>query len=144
MAGYSGTPLAKKLGIGANTTLTLVGAPAELASLLHGPAPGPGTSQVVVIFAARAPDMEGAFREALIDLVADGAIWCAWPKRSAGIPTDITENLLREMFLPTGLVDNKVAAIDQTWSGLRFVVRKELRPDWGRRSKGDQGPGLRA
>jgi hypothetical protein len=132
VAGYSGTPLAKKLGIGSNTELILVNAPAPLASLLREPHPEPGTPQVVVIFADRAADLERSFREALADLAADGAVWCAWPKRSAGIPTDITENLLREMFLPTGLVDNKVAAIDQTWSGLRFVVRRELRPAWGR------------
>jgi hypothetical protein len=60
----------------------------------------------------------------------DGSIWIAWPKKSSGVETDITENTLRELFLPTGIVDNKVCAIDETWSGLRFVVRKENRAGW--------------
>ena len=60
----------------------------------------------------------------------NGAFWIAWPKRSSGVPTDLTEDVLREVCLPTGMVDNKVCAIDDTWSGLRFVVRKENRAAW--------------
>ena len=61
-------------------------------------------------------------------LPPDGGLWIAWPKRSSGVATDITEDTIREVGLPTGMVDNKVCAIDETWSGLRLVLRKELRP----------------
>ena len=135
MAGYSGTPLARKLGIGSQTTLVLVNAPDHLGDDLDnaavaGPDGDKGTSTVVVIFATEAADLELRFIEAMESLPADGAIWCAWPKRASKVPTDITEDRLRDLFLPTGMVDNKVAAIDETWSGLRFVVRKELRRSW--------------
>lgn len=135
MAGYSGTPLTKKLGIGAETTLVLVNAPPELAAELNNSGRGypdfdKGTSDVVVIFATEASDLERRFIEAMRTLPADGSIWCAWPKRASNVPTDITEDRLRDLFLPTGMVDNKVAAIDEVWSGLRFVVRKELRAGW--------------
>lgn len=66
----------------------------------------------------------------MANIASDGAIWVAWPKRSSGVETDLTEDTMRDLFLPTGMVDNKVCAIDETWSGLRFVVRKENRPDW--------------
>jgi hypothetical protein len=89
-----------------------------------------GTSAVVVIFATEADDLERRFLSAMATLPADASIWCAWPKRASKVPTDITEDRLRDLFLPTGMVDNKVAAIDDVWSGLRFVVRKELRPTW--------------
>jgi hypothetical protein len=61
-------------------------------------------------------------------LAVDGGLWVAWPKRASGLPTDITEDVVREVALPTGMVDNKVCAIDDTWSGLRLVLRRELRP----------------
>jgi hypothetical protein len=130
MAGYSGTPLARKLGIGAETRLRLVNAPASLAAELEEADGEAGTSTIVVIFETEAADLEGRFIDAMATLPADGAIWCAWPKKASRVPTDITENLLRDLFLPTGMVDNKVAAIDDVWSGLRFVVRKELRSTW--------------
>jgi len=135
MAGYSGTPLAKKLGIGNETRLLLVNAPPQVADELTGSGQGNhdgdrGTSTVVVIFAREAADLERRFVEAMEDLPHDGAIWCAWPKRASKVPTDITEDRLRDLFLPTGMVDNKVAAINEVWSGLRFVVRKELRSGW--------------
>jgi hypothetical protein len=130
MAGYSGTPLARKLGIGTETRLDLVNAPAPLADELNKPDGQKGTPAVVVIFATEADDLELRFIQAMATLPPDGAIWCAWPKRASKVPTDITENLLRDLFLPTGMVDNKVAAIDDVWSGLRFVVRKELRASW--------------
>ena len=135
MAGYSGTPLTTKLGIGARTTLLLVNAPPHLADSLDTSGRGhsdgdKGTSAVVVIFATEAADLERRFLEAMATLPADGAIWCSWPKRASKVPTDITEDRLRDLFLPTGMVDNKVAAIDEIWSGLRFVVRRELRAGW--------------
>jgi hypothetical protein len=64
------------------------------------------------------------------NLPADGAIWIFWPKKSSGVQTDLSEQTLRDLFLPSGMVDNKVVAVDETWSGLRFVVRKENRADW--------------
>ncbi len=131
MAGYSGTALSKKLGIGTDTELHLVNAPAALAEELSASAnQDRGTSSVVVIFATDADDLESRFLEAMATLPADGSIWCAWPKKASKVPTDITEDRLRDLFLPTGMVDNKVAAIDEVWSGLRFVVRKELRATW--------------
>ena len=133
MAGYSGTPLARKLGIGAGTRLVLINAPPDLADALAGApdqSPDRGTSSVVVIFATEAADLERRFLEAMAVLPPDGALWCAWPKKASKVPTDITENRLRDLFLPTGMVDNKVAAIDDVWSGLRFVVRKDLRSGW--------------
>jgi hypothetical protein len=131
MAGYSDTPLAKKLGIGAGTRLVLINAPDKLAAELRTPAVGEkGTPDVVVIFATEAVDLDRRFIGAMRKLPPDGAIWCAWPKKASKVPTDITEDLLRELFLPTGMVDNKVCAVDEVWSGLRFVVRKELRADW--------------
>jgi hypothetical protein len=133
VAGYSGTPLARKLGIGTATHLLLVNAPPALAAELsesQDRSSDVGTSEVVVIFASEAADLERRFLEAMASLASDGAIWCAWPKRASKVPTDITEDRLRDLFLPTGMVDNKVAAIDEVWSGLRFVVRKELRRGW--------------
>lgn len=135
MAGYSGTSLAKKLGIGSDTRLVLINAPDKLAAELRTPEVGEkGTPEVVVIFATEAVDLDRRFVRALRKLPPDGAIWCAWPKKASKVPTNITEDLLRELFLPTGMVDNKVCAVDEVWSGLRFVVRKELRADWNSRS----------
>ena len=135
MAGYSGTPVARKLGIGSETRLRLVNVPAAIARELEKPdGEKPhgdrGTSAVVVIFATEADDLERRFIAEMAALPPEGAIWCAWPKKASKVPTDITENVLRDLFLPTGMVDNKVAAIDEVWSGLRFVVRKELRATW--------------
>ena len=135
MAGYSGTPLARKLGIGSETHVRLVNVPAAIAGELEKPdgdkaLGGRGTPAVVVIFATEADDLERRFISEMAALPPEGAIWCAWPKKASKVPTDITENLLRDLFLPTGMVDNKVAAIDEVWSGLRFVVRKELRATW--------------
>jgi len=130
MAGYSGTPLARKLGVGTDTRLDLVNAPAALVNELEKRDVDRGTPAVVVIFAFGADDLEDRFLEAMATLPPDGAIWCAWPKKASKVSTDITEDLLRDLFLPTGMVDNKVAAIDEVWSGLRFVVRKELRATW--------------
>jgi hypothetical protein len=132
-AGYSGTPLPKKLGIGDDTVFTVRHAPPGFADTL-GDVGGAvwqksllAPLDVIVSFhLARAPLLEEWPK--LTDAVApDGAVWIAWPKKASGIATDITEDVLREVLLPTGWVDNKVCAIDETWSGLRFVQRKELR-----------------
>jgi hypothetical protein len=132
-AGYSGTPLPKKLGIGDDTVFTVRHAPPGFPDTL-GDVGGAvwqkslfAPLDVVVSFhLARAPLLEEW--PTLTEAVApDGAVWIAWPKKASGIATDITEDVLREVLLPTGWVDNKVCAIDETWSGLRFVQRKELR-----------------
>lgn len=131
--GYSGTPLAKKLGIKPEHRLGLLHAPDgfEIPDLPPGveirrQARGP--IDVVVSFHTRRADLVARLPVLMTAIPPDGAIWIAWPKRASGVATDITEDTLREVGLPTGLVDNKVCAIDDTWSGLRLVLRKELRP----------------
>jgi hypothetical protein len=133
--GYSGTPLAKKLGYKASTRAALVGAPEGYAAMV---APLPDG----VVF-QRAPtlatDLVHAFvteRAALAKhlavwrktLAPDAAIWVSWPKKASKVATDITEDVIREVALPLGFVDIKVCAVSEVWSGLKLVVRKELRP----------------
>jgi hypothetical protein len=137
VAGYSGTPLPKKLGIKPGLRLALAGAPADFARTLgslpegvtavsFGRAKGP--FDVLVAFF----DRELAYKQQLPKLHAalepNGGLWIAWPKRASGVETDMTEHAVRKHGLPRGLVDNKVCAIDATWSGLRLVVRVENRP----------------
>ena len=119
-AGYSGTPLRKKLGIFDDAR---VGFAAER--------PGgnlPPLCDVLVFFVTRRAELEVRLTELLARMDPAGSLWISWPKRSSRLATDLTENILRDVILPTGWVDNKVAAIDEAWSGLRFVLRKELRP----------------
>jgi hypothetical protein len=131
-AGYSGTPLATKLGI----------KPEHLLGVLHAPdgfviddlPPGVevrhqarGPLDVILSFHTRRVDLVRRLPILLKALPPQGSLWIAWPKRASGEPTDITEDTIREVGLPTGMVDNKVCAIDDTWSGLRLVLRKELR-----------------
>jgi hypothetical protein len=123
--------LVQKLGIKPTTILRLVNAPPALAKKLSAAgATAKGKADVAVIFATEGADLDRQFHKEVKRINPDGAIWCAWPKKASKVPTDITEDLLRELFLPTGMVDNKVCAIDEKWSGLRFVVRKELRSTW--------------
>lgn len=137
MAGYSGTPLAKKLGIKPGHAVGLVGAPVGFEATLEGlPAGvtvlrGPGLAgrfDVMVCFFTGRADFEKAVAGLRGQLDPAGGLWIAWPKRSSGLPTDLTENILREVALPSGMVDNKVCAVDERWSGLRFVWRLENRP----------------
>jgi hypothetical protein len=123
-AGYSGTPLWKKLGITEGSELALLGAPDGFAidDLPDGVTvrrQARGRVDVIVSFHTRRADLARRAPALLKALAVDGGLWVAWPKRASGVPTDI--------LLPTGMVDNKVCAIDQTWSGLRLVLRKELR-----------------
>lgn len=135
MTGYSGTPLPKKLGIKEGLTVGIIGESPLGFALEDLPS---GTqihhqlepSDIFLIFATASPAIEDLFHQAMQQIPAEGAIWVAWPKKSSGVATDLTEDTMRDLFLPTGMVDNKVCAIDETWSGLRFVVRKENRPDW--------------
>ncbi|MGH7291990.1 MAG: DUF3052 domain-containing protein [Myxococcota bacterium] len=136
MAGYSGTPLAKKLGIKPGFSLVLVEAPDGFEKVLEGlpddvePARGlKGKSpvDVAVVFVKKRTELEKRFAQAAARLseLKGAGIWIAWPKKSSGVKTDITEDAIREVCLPLGLVDNKVCAIDETWSGLRMVRRRK-------------------
>lgn len=134
MAGYSGIPLAQKLGVKAGLTVVTINAPTSYRRLL-------GTIPEGVTFSDRLkPDssfvhifMEkrGALEKRLAVLrekVADtGTVWVSWPKKSSGVPTDVTEDVVRAVALPLGFVDVKVCAIDETWSGLKLMVRRENR-----------------
>lgn len=145
MAGYSTTPLAKKLGIKDGHRVALVKALTGFESKLDGL---PESAKVVRSTRGSPFDVIVAFvksrkelSERLADLQAalkwDGGLWVAWPKKASGVPTDVTEDVVREIALPKGLVDNKVCAIDDTWSGLRLVVRLENRP---KKPKGRRKP----
>jgi hypothetical protein len=128
-AGYSGTPVARKLGIGPGTRLLLDGAPAGFA--LPGLPPevalirrvGRGPYDVVLAFCPDRARLERRFTPLAGRLTTAGALWVAWPKRASGVPTDLDENVVRAVGLAAGLVDVKVCAIDEIWSGLKFVVR---------------------
>jgi hypothetical protein len=134
VAGYSGTPLAKKLGIEEGARVALLAAPeafdAALAPFPDGVrvlrrlAPG---LDVAVLFVTERRELERRFGPVADAVRPAGGFWVAWPKRSSKVPTDLTEDVLREVGLPYGLVDNKVCAVTDVWSGLRFVWRKENR-----------------
>ncbi|HVE67450.1 MAG TPA: DUF3052 domain-containing protein [Solirubrobacteraceae bacterium] len=133
-AGYSGTPLPRKLGIKEGGRVAFLGAPPEFAGLV-APLPDgvevldavePGLD-VVVFFTVERARLEAAISGLREAIAPDGAVWVAWPKRASGVKTDMTEDVVREIVLPLGMVDNKVAAIDATWSGLRVVIRRENR-----------------
>lgn len=130
-AGYSGTPQLKKLGISAGVRLAVVGAPDGWAfeSRPEGvEAVDEGAPADVVLLFVRTPDDVRAGIPRLGESIRPaGALWVAWPRKAAGHASDVTENLLRDVALPLGLVDVKVAAIDTDWSGLKIVWRKELR-----------------
>jgi hypothetical protein len=133
MAGYSGTPLPKKLGIKPGHAVALLGSPRGWAIeglpdgvALRSRAQGP--LDVIVAFFDERARLERRLPILVRALRADGGLWIAWPRKAAGHVSDISENDLRDLILPTGLVDTKVAALDENWSGLKFVWRKELRP----------------
>ena len=128
-AGYSGTPLAKKLGIKDGSRLTLVRAPDGFESLLSPIPSGVRISRrigsgadVIVAFQTSRSRLEAGIGRLRAGIHDAGGLWIAWPKRTSGVATDITEDVVREIALANGLVDNKVCAIDATWSGLRVVV----------------------
>jgi len=138
--GYSGTPLARKLGIRPGDLVALVGAPRgwTVPDLPQGARVrrtlGAG-AEVVIAFVRRAADLEAVVGNAAAVLGPEEALWLLWPRRTGGHDSDVTENLLREVVLPTGLVDVKVAAVGEDWSGLRFVWRREVRAGLGDRSR---------
>ena len=134
MAGYSGTPLAKKLGIKAGSRVFAHGAPSNYRKLL-APLPDGVTivarmsadTDITHLFATRRTDLARGIKAVLGKMPQDGVIWVSWPKKSSKVPTDITEDTIREVALPLGLVDIKVCAVDEVWSGLKLVVRRENR-----------------
>lgn len=127
MPGYSGTPLPKKLGIRDGSRVGLVDAPPDFAATL-GVTPCEGEADVLVVFVRERRALEDRFAMLKARLHPDGGLWVAWPKRASGVPTDVTEDVVRAIALAGGLVDNKVCAIDETWSGLRLVYRLKDRP----------------
>jgi len=139
MAGYSGTPLPKKLGIKPGHLVALLNAPPDFEDTLAGLPDGVtlreglrgrGPFDVILLFAERETVLRRRFQDAMARLAVDGGLWVGWPKKASGRPTDLSDGLVRELGLETGLVDNKVCAIDATWSALRFVVRRQDREAW--------------
>lgn len=133
-AGYSGKPLASKLGIAAGCRVLALGAPEDYADLLaplpDGVAFAARTGQQVDIahvFTTRRDDLSTRLKSLRGKLRPDAAVWISWPKKAARVPTDITEDVIRAVALPLGFVDIKVCAVSEVWSGLKLVVRKELR-----------------
>ena len=139
MVGYSGTPLPQKLGIKDGHVVTVVGAPTSFEDVL-GALPTGATIQrfasrarqpplfdVIVVFVKLRANLVLQIASCRPRMKQAAGLWIAWPKKASGVPTDVTEQTIRDVALPTGLVDNKVCAIDDTWSGLRLVIRKELR-----------------
>lgn len=150
--GYSGTPLARKLGLAEGGTLFAEGAPPGyrrlLAPLPRGVRFGTGVeagTDVVHVFATGRDELARRLRELRASIRPDAAIWVSWPKKAARVPTDITEDVIREVALPLGLVDVKVCAVDETWSGLKLVIRKSERPAHSRsaRRRGREPSGSR-
>ena len=134
MAGYSGTPLAKKLGIREQTSVVAVDAPRGYRKLLEPlpaavrfPSKIDKTVDIVHVFGMSKAKLARALASYRKALQPNAAVWVSWPKKSAKIATDITEDVIRELALPLGFVDIKVCAVDDVWSGLKLVVRKELR-----------------
>jgi hypothetical protein len=142
VAGYSGTPLPKKLGIQPGAKVALVRAPEGFDRTLLPLPDGAtlrtqarGALDVVLFFATRRRELERRFNGLASAIAPNGGLWIAWPKRTAGVATDLREGIVREVGLAGGLVDNKVCAVDDTWSGLRFVYRLKDRPARNGRSR---------
>jgi len=136
-AGYSGTPLARKLGIRPGARVLLRAAPAGFEGLLEGlpedadvlrAARGPRPFDVIVTFHKRASGLRADLAALRQLMTPEAGLWVAWPKKTSGVTTDVTESIVRNTGLDAGLVDNKICAIDPTWSGLRFVIRLADRP----------------
>jgi hypothetical protein len=133
MPGYSGTPLAKKLGIKPNTSVHLIGAPSSYRALVSPPdgvafqARLDDKTDLIHAFATKKLELARLLKDVRKRMRSDAAIWVSWPKKAAKVETDITEDTIRDVALPMGLVDVKVCAVDEVWSGLKLVIRKEHR-----------------
>jgi hypothetical protein len=134
VAGYSGTPLSKKLGIKEHSRVHAVGAPDGYRRLLE-PLPrsvdfvskADRSTDIVHVFCTTKSELSKKLAIFRARLGPDAAVWVSWPKKSAKVPSEVTEDVVREVAIPLGFVDVKVCAIDEVWSGLKLVVRKELR-----------------
>ena len=134
MAGYSGKPLAEKLGIKKDFTIVLLNVPKHYLTLV-APLPDGVTiaksitskSDLIHLFATTKIELSKLLNTALAKMKQDAILWVSWPKKSSNVPTDITEDRIRDIALPLGLVDIKVCAVDEVWSGLKLVIRKENR-----------------
>jgi hypothetical protein len=134
MAGYSGTPLVQKLGIKSGATVVAIGAPANYRKLL-GKIPGDVKfsdkastgMEFGHLFTKSRSDLEATLKELRGKIADSGTLWVSWPKKSSGVATDITEDVIRAVALPRGFVDVKVCAVDETWSGLKLMIRREQR-----------------
>ena len=134
MPGYSGTPLVKKLGIQPDLRIGVIQCPGPYGELV---ADLPPTVEIVTrlgsnldfvhCFVTERSELAASLPRMLKAIRPDGMIWISWPKRASKVPTDITEDVIRDLALPLGLVDTKVCAVSEVWSGLRLVIRKELR-----------------
>lgn len=136
MAGYSGTPLAKKLGIKPGNLVGLWSEPGGFAQTLDGLPPdvtftplsrGKPPLDVLVVFVKSQKQLASRLAAARKRMNPAAGLWICWPKKASGVTTDVTENIIRDLALATDLVDNKVCAIDETWSGLRLVIRLKHR-----------------
>jgi hypothetical protein len=133
MAGYSGTPLVKKLGIRSQFRVAFFRLPPEVQAelednLAHCRAAGPGPLDFVMIFVKSQAELRKQFPQFARQLAPAGMLWVSWPKKSSGVSTDLAENEVRGIGLEAGLVDVKVCAVSEIWSGLKFVIRVQDRP----------------
>jgi hypothetical protein len=135
-AGYSGTPLPRKLGIGEDDTVAVIGAPDGFAdtlgqlpeiAALHTDLADGARYDVIVAFVTQRAELEAELPRLRSVMAPACGLWIAWPKKASRRPTDMTDQVIRDVALPTGLVDNKVCAIDETWSALRLVIRRKNR-----------------
>ena len=134
MAGYSGTPLPQKLGIKSGTTVVVINAPTNYRKLL-GKLPNDVTfanrigadPNFVHFFTTHRHELEKQLNSLRKKIAERGVVWVSWPKKSSGMATDITEDVIRDVALPLGFVDIKVCAVDETWSGLKLMIRRENR-----------------
>ena len=136
MAGYSGTPLVKKLGIKPDFEVAFINAPKNFVNQLDLPAgvkvkPGSRNQDLdfILLFVKSRTVLSVAFLQFANKLKTNGMLWVSWPKQSSGVPTDLNENVVRDIGLTAGLVDVKVCAVDEIWSGLKFVYRLKDRPN---------------
>ena len=134
MPGYSGTPLVRKLGIQPNEQIVAIGAPQKYEQLLDGVPEGVTISsrlatgaRFVHLFVTKRADLEKRLTPLRSKLDDAGVLWVSWPKKASRVTTDVTEDTIREVALPLGYVDVKVCAVDETWSGLKLMMRRENR-----------------
>ena len=134
MAGYSGTPLPQKLGIKPGTIVVAIAAPENYRKLLGQIPSGVnfatrpvGNTKFIHLFVKERRVLQTELESLRRKIAEDAAVWVSWPKKSSGVPTDVTEDVIRAVALPIGFVDIKVCAIDDTWSGLKLMIRRENR-----------------